>query len=108
MNRPFPYRIVIRWSDEDSSYIAEVPELPGCMVDGSTPEAATKEAKKAAQLWMEVAKKEKREIPQPIDKRRYSGKFIVRVPPDLHRELDFEAKTQKVSLNRLVTLKLAS
>lgn len=108
MEKPFPYRIVIRWSDEDSSYIAEVPELPGCMADGPTLEATTKEAKKAAQLWMEVAKKEKREIPQPIDKRRYSGKFIVRVPPDLHRELDFEAKSQKVSLNRLVTLKLAS
>lgn len=108
MEKPFPYRIVIRWSDEDSSYIAEVPELPGCMADGPTLEAATKEAKKAAQLWMDVAKKEKREIPQPIDKRRYSGKFIVRVPPDLHRELDFEAKSQKVSLNRLVTLKLAS
>jgi len=108
MAEHFPYRIVIRWSDEDSSYIAEVPELPGCMADGPTLEAATKEAKKAAQLWMEVAKKEKREIPQPIDKRRYSGKFIVRVPPELHRELDFEAKSQKVSLNRLVTLKLAS
>ena len=108
MAEPFPYRIVIRWSDEDSSYIAEVPELPGCMADGPTPEAATKEAKKAAQLWIDVAKKEKWEIPEPIDKRRYSGKFVVRVPPELHRELDFEAKSQKVSLNRLVTLKLAS
>ena len=57
---PFPYRIVIRWSNEDSSYIAEVPELPGCMAAGSTPEAAIKEAKKATRLWMEVAKKEKR------------------------------------------------
>ena len=108
MAEPFPYRIVIRWSDEDSSYIAEVPELPGCMADGSTPETAAKEVKKAARLWIEVAKKEKREIPRAIDQRRYSGKFIVRVPPELHRELDFEAKTQKVSLNRLVTLKLAS
>lgn len=108
MAEPFPYRIIIRWSDEDSSYIAEVPELPGCMADGSTSEAAIKEARKVARLWMEVAKREKREIPRPIDQRRYSGKFLVRVPPDLHRELDFEAKTQKVSLNRLIALKLAS
>lgn len=108
MAKPFPYRIIIRWSEEDSSYIAEVPELPGCMADGATPEAAIKEAKKAARLWIEVAKKEKREIPGPIDQRRYSGKFVVRVLPELHRELDFEAKTQKVSLNRLVALKLAS
>src|SRR3989338_7278494 len=108
MAEPFPYRIVIRWSDEDSSYIVEVPELPGWMADCPTPEAVTNEEKKAAQLWIEVAKKEKREIPEPIDKRRYSGKFVVRVPPELHRELDFEAKSQKVSLNRLVALKLAS
>ncbi|MBI2985471.1 MAG: toxin-antitoxin system HicB family antitoxin [Deltaproteobacteria bacterium] len=56
------------------------------MADGPTPEAATKEAKKAAKLWIEAAKKEKREIPEPIDKRRYSGKFVVRVPPELQRE----------------------
>ena len=104
----FPYRIVVRWSDEDSAYIAEVPELPGCMEDGPSPEAAIKEAKKAVRLWIEVAKKEKREIPRPIDRRRYSGKFLVRVPPELHRELDFEAKSQKVSLNRLIAHKLAS
>ena len=104
----FPYRIIVRWSDEDSAYIAEVPELPGCMADGSSPEAAIKEAKKAARLWLEVAKKEKRETPRPIDQRRYSGKFLVRVPPQLHRELDFEAKEQKVSLNRLIAHKLAS
>lgn len=104
----FPYRIVVRWSDEDSAYIAEVPELPGCMADGPSPEAAIKEAKKAVRLWIEVAKKEKREIPRPIDRRRYSGKFLVRVPPELHRELDFEAKSPKVSLNRLIAHKLAS
>jgi antitoxin HicB len=104
----FPYRIVVCWSDEDSSYIAEVPELPGCMADGPSPEAAIKEVKKAVRLWIEVAKKEKREIPRPIDQRRYSGKFVVRVPPKLHRELDFEAKSQKVSLNRLIAHKLAS
>ena len=104
----FPYRIVVRWSDEDSAYIAEVPELPGCMEDGPSPEAAIKEAKKAVRLWIEVAKKEKREIPRPIDRRRYSGKFLVRVPPELHRELDFEAKSPKVSLNRLIAHKLAS
>ena len=62
-----PYRIIVRWSDEDSAYIAEVPELPGCLADGPSPEAAIKEAKKAVRLWIEVAKKEKREIlPGPL------------------------------------------
>jgi predicted RNase H-like HicB family nuclease len=68
MATPFPYRVVIRWSDEDSAYIAEVPELPGCIADGASPEAAIKEGKKAARLWTEVAKKEKRNISRPLNR----------------------------------------
>ena len=71
MATPFPYRIVVRWSDEDSAYIAEVPELPGCMADGASPEAAIKEAKKAARLWTEVAQKEKKKIPRSLNQQGF-------------------------------------
>jgi len=85
MATPFPYRVVIHWSDEDAAYIAEVPELPGCMADGASPEAAIKEAKKAARLWTEVAKKEKRKIPRPLNRRgsifsRTGGLYGIREP----------------------------
>ncbi len=52
MNR---YEIIIFWSDEDLAFIADVPELPGCMAHGDTHEAALTEAKNAMSLWLETA-----------------------------------------------------
>ena len=52
MNR---YEIIIFWSDEDQAFIADVPELPGCMAHGDTHEAALTEAKNAMSLWLETA-----------------------------------------------------
>ncbi len=46
-------------------------------------------------------------IPQPLATRRYSGKFTVRVPPDVHRKLQIQAAESKVSFNRLVSAKLS-
>ena len=50
------YTINIEWSDEDASFIATVPQLPGCMADGPTEEAALAEAKRAIQDWLETAR----------------------------------------------------
>ena len=47
------------------------------------------------------------DIPNPISVRQYSGKFLVRIPPDLHRRLALEAAEAGVSLNRLASTKLA-
>jgi predicted HicB family RNase H-like nuclease len=47
-------------------------------------------------------------IPEPICSRRYSGKFVVRVPPEVHRKLAVEAAEEDISLNRLVSAKLTS
>ncbi len=51
----YKYEIIIYWSDEDNAFIAEVPELPGCMAHGETPEKALKNAKEAIQLWIDTA-----------------------------------------------------
>lgn len=59
------YEVIIYWSDEDKSYIAEVPELAGCMADGKTPAAALANAEKIAQEWMETAGELGRPIPAP-------------------------------------------
>ena len=53
------------WGKKDKIFIVEVPQLPGCMAHGKTQEKALKNAKQAAQLWLDVAKKAHREIPQP-------------------------------------------
>ncbi len=64
----YKYAIEIFYSDEDEGYIAVVPELPGCSAFGKTEEAALEEVKIAIELWLETAKEEGREIPQPQGK----------------------------------------
>jgi predicted RNase H-like HicB family nuclease len=59
------YHINIFYSDEDGGYIADIPDLSHCSAFGNTPEEALKEVKIAKEAWLEAAKKEKREIPQP-------------------------------------------
>ena len=61
----YKYEIIIYWSSEDQAFIAEVPELPGCMAHGSTSEDALKNAKEAIQLWMDTAKEFGDAIPEP-------------------------------------------
>jgi predicted RNase H-like HicB family nuclease len=59
------YEVIIYWSDEDESYVAEIPELPGCMADGSTYQEALANAEVVIQEWIETAKELGRTIPEP-------------------------------------------
>lgn len=59
------YEIIIYWSNEDDSYVAEVPELPGCMADGSTYQEALGNAEVIIQEWLETAAEIGRVIPEP-------------------------------------------
>ncbi|HZW05009.1 MAG TPA: type II toxin-antitoxin system HicB family antitoxin [Anaerolineaceae bacterium] len=60
-----PYQIIINWSEEDEAYVAEVPELPGCMADGSTRQEALVNAEVMIQEWLETAQELGRSIPLP-------------------------------------------
>ncbi len=59
------YEIVIFWSSADDSFVAEVPELPGCMADGKTYQEALSHAEQIIQEWLETARDLGRPIPQP-------------------------------------------
>ena len=59
------YEIIIYWSDEDKSFIAGVPELPGCMADGETHADAIKNVQLMIEEWIETAKRPGRKIPKP-------------------------------------------
>lgn len=59
------YEVIIYWSDEDHAFVAEVPELPGCMADGSTYQQALSNVETVIQEWIETAKELGRQIPQP-------------------------------------------
>jgi predicted RNase H-like HicB family nuclease len=65
----YKYEIIIYWSNEDNAFIAEVPELPGCMAHGETPEIALKNAKDATQLWIDTAKEFGDPVPEPKGER---------------------------------------
>jgi predicted RNase H-like HicB family nuclease len=66
------YEIIIYWSNEDQSFIAEVPELPGCMADGRTYQEALSNAETVIQEWIETALELKRHIPVPKGKLMYA------------------------------------
>jgi predicted RNase H-like HicB family nuclease len=63
------YEIIIYWSGEDSAFIAEVPELPGCMAHGDSQESALASAKEAIQFWLDTARETGREVPEPKGRR---------------------------------------
>lgn len=66
------YEVIIYWSDEDNAFIAEVPELPGCMADGPTYEDAVANVKVVIAEWIEVAREMGRPIPEPKGRLMYA------------------------------------
>lgn len=107
MRRERHYLINILWSDEDQCYLAEVPELEGCLTNGKTAEEAAKQARDAIESWIQAANRLKHPIPEPVAKRKVSGKFNVRIPKQLHNSLVLKAAQEGVSLNQLVTMVLS-
>ena len=72
MKNNHKYEIIIYWSKEDVAYIAEVPELAGCMADGSTYHEALSNVELIIDEWIETAKLKGRNIPVPKDKLIYA------------------------------------
>ena len=66
------YELIVYWSDEDNSFIAEVPELAGCMADGYSYSDAVKNGEIVINQWIETAKELGREIPEPKGKLMYA------------------------------------
>ena len=65
----YKYEIILYWSHEDDAFVAEVPELPGCMAHGNSQEAALKQVKKAIGLWLDTAREFGDPIPEPKGER---------------------------------------
>ena len=66
------YEIIMFWSDEDNAFVAEVPELPGCMADGKTHQEALANAERVIQEWIETAEELGRTVPQPRGRLAYA------------------------------------
>lgn len=101
-----PYTIELR-NTPDAGWFARVKELPGCMSQGEAAEDAVANIREAMHLWLEVSLEQGDAIPEPRLEEAYSGKFVVRVPRSLHRDLAEAAELEGVSLNQYINTALA-
>ncbi len=101
----YTYRVT--WSEEDNEYVGLCAELPSLSWLEKSPEKALSGVRKLVRDTVADLKKSKEAVPDPISTRPYSGKFMVRVPPDVHRMLAIKAAESGVSINRLVSSKLS-
>ena len=72
MKRNTNYEMIVWWSEEDSAFVVDVPELPGCMADGQTYAEAVANAEVVIEEWIETARKLGRPIPEPRGKLAYA------------------------------------
>ncbi|MBN2389301.1 MAG: type II toxin-antitoxin system HicB family antitoxin [Anaerolineae bacterium] len=101
-----PYTIELI-PDPDGGWFVAVKELPGCMSQGDTEAEALEMIRDAMEGWLEVALDNGMNIPEPRNLDEYSGKFVVRVPRSLHRELVERAEEEGTSLNQYINVLLA-
>jgi antitoxin HicB len=103
-----PYTIeIIRDNDEENpGWVARVVELPGCITQSDLFEELGEMIQDATRGWIEAGLETGIPIPEPNAREDYSGKFVVRVPKYLHRELVKTAARENVSLNTFISTTL--
>ncbi|MDP1714787.1 MAG: toxin-antitoxin system HicB family antitoxin [Anaerolineales bacterium] len=103
-NDRYTYRVT--WSEEDNEYVGLCAEFPSLSWLEPSPEEALKGIRQTVAQVVSDLEASGEPVPEPIAIKKYSGKFMVRIPPDLHRRLAIEAAESRVSLNRLASDKL--
>jgi predicted HicB family RNase H-like nuclease len=101
----YTYRVT--WSEEDEQCVGLCVEFPSLSWLADTPEKALRGIRRVVAEVVKDMQGNKESVPEPISRHRYSGKFMVRVPPEVHRRLALEAAEEDISLNRLVSAKLS-
>jgi predicted HicB family RNase H-like nuclease len=104
-NDRYTYRIT--WSEEDQEYAGLCTEFPSLSWLDENPEAALSGIRQMVADVVKDMKASNETPPEPIASKRFSGKFMVRIPPELHRKLALEAQEEGISLNRLASDRLS-
>lgn len=102
----YTYRVT--WSQEDGEYVSLCAEFPSLSWLSATPEKALAGMRRLVAEVVADMQATGESIPDPLSEKQYSGRFMVRVPSLVHRALATEAAEQGVSINRLVSAKLAA
>jgi predicted HicB family RNase H-like nuclease len=100
----YTYRVT--WSEEDREYVGLCAEFPSLSWLELSPDKALSGIRKLVANCVQEMEETDESVPQPLAEKNFSGKFMVRVPPQLHRLLATQAAESGVSLNRLVSHKL--
>ena len=100
----YPISITPLSSEDGGGFLVTLPDLPGCVADGATPDVAIAEAKDAFDAWVAAESEDKGFLPVP---KTYSGQFVQRLPKSLHQRLAKRAEVEGVSLNQLSATLLA-
>jgi predicted HicB family RNase H-like nuclease len=101
----YTYRIT--WSEDDREFVGLCLEFPSLSWLAKNPEAALKGIRRVVKEAVQEMESHGESSPSPISGRSYSGKFIVRIPPEVHRALAIKAAEQGISLNRFISARLA-
>ena len=101
----YTYRVT--WSEEDGEYIGTCAEFASLSWLAPEPEAALQGIRQVVEEVVSDLQKNGEPVPEPFASKKYSGRFMVRIPPDLHRQLTLDAAEAGVSLNRFVSDKLS-
>jgi predicted HicB family RNase H-like nuclease len=101
----YTYRVT--WSEEDAEYVGLCAEFPSLSWLAQTSEAALKGVSALVHEVTADMRNNGEPVPEPLATKHFSGKFMIRVPPDVHRQLSIEALEAGVSLNRLASAKLS-
>ena len=107
MDRINQYTYRVSWSEDDSEHVATCAEFPSLSWLDASPEKALKGIRKVVSECLADMEQNGEVMPEPFSTRAYSGRFMVRIPPIQHRNLAVQAAESGVSLNRLVSHKLA-
>jgi antitoxin HicB len=107
LNIPYPVTLVRDESDEkdadEAGWTATIDVLPGCRGRGATPKEALDRVASAMGAFLDSAKQEGRDVPDPKSQQSYSGRLLLRMPQTLHAELARAAERERVSLNQFIT-----
>ncbi|KFI97013.1 type II toxin-antitoxin system HicB family antitoxin [Bifidobacterium stellenboschense] len=101
------YAYRIRWDGKSERFVASCAELPDVTFESDSQLEAFVGIRNAAEAEVKRLAKAGEEAPEPLSERRFSGRILVRIPPELHRALTIEAAEQHISLNRLISNRLA-
>lgn len=101
------YLKLVEWSDADDCYVGSAPPIIGPCCHGGTEAEVMAQLSTIVEEWVEIMQREGHPLPAGTAGRKYSGRFVVRVAPDLHKRASLKALARGESLNQFVASALA-